>query len=55
MIIAHVNVIIKTVYIIIFMQYGSSAAHIASQNGHTETLAFLLANNADVNRTDRVY
>jgi ankyrin repeat protein len=31
------------------MQNGSTPAYIASQAGHTETLALLLANKADIN------
>jgi ankyrin repeat protein len=36
------------------MQDGNTAAILASQKGHTETLALLLANKADVNSSDRV-
>jgi ankyrin repeat protein len=36
------------------MQNGSTPAIIASQNGHTETLALLLANKADINAMDEV-
>jgi ankyrin repeat protein len=31
------------------MQDGVTPVYIASQNGHTETLALLLANKADIN------
>ena len=37
-----------------FMQDGDTPAIFASQEGHTETLALLLANNADVNSADKV-
>jgi hypothetical protein len=33
---------------------GGSLAHLASQRGHTETLALLLANKADINATRKV-
>ncbi len=36
------------------MQDGSSPAYAASQDGHTETLALLLANKADINAADMV-
>ena len=36
------------------MQYGDTPAIVASRNGHTETLALLLANKADVNWADKV-
>jgi ankyrin repeat protein len=36
------------------MQDGSTPAHFASANGHTETLAFLLANKADINAAAKV-
>ncbi len=36
------------------MQDGFTPAYIASQNGHTETLALLLANNAVINEVDKV-
>jgi hypothetical protein len=36
------------------MQDGRSPAHAASENGHTETLALLLSNNADANTADEV-
>ncbi len=36
------------------MQYGDTPAIAASLNGHTETLALLLANKADVNSADKV-
>ncbi len=36
------------------MQNGTTPAYIASQNGHTETLALLLANKADINAADKV-
>ena len=36
-------------YYSICMQDGTTPALIASQNGHTETLALLLANKADIN------
>jgi ankyrin repeat protein len=31
------------------MQFGSTPAHKASEKGHTEALALLLANKADIN------
>jgi ankyrin repeat protein len=31
------------------MQYGTTAAFIASYKGHTETVALLLANKSDIN------
>jgi hypothetical protein len=37
-----------------FMQGGYTLAHLASQNGHTETLALLLANKADINAARKV-
>ena len=36
------------------MQNGITQAYIASQNGHTETLALLLANKADINAANKV-
>jgi ankyrin repeat protein len=36
------------------MQNGTTAAIEASRNGHTETVALLLANKADVNSADEV-
>jgi ankyrin repeat protein len=36
------------------MQYGSTPAHEASENGHTETVALLLANKADINAANKV-
>jgi ankyrin repeat protein len=36
------------------MQNGTTPAFIASQTGHTETLALLLANKADINVADKV-
>ncbi len=36
------------------MQNGISPAHEASYNGHTETLALLLANKADINVANKV-
>jgi hypothetical protein len=31
------------------MQYGTTPAFLASEKGHTETVALLLANKADIN------
>ena len=36
------------------MQNGVTPAYIASQNGHTEILALLLANKADINAASEV-
>ena len=36
------------------MQIGTTPAHIASRKGHTETLALLLANKADINAAMKV-
>jgi ankyrin repeat protein len=36
------------------MQDGATPAIMASQNGHTETLALLLANKADINAASKV-
>ncbi len=36
------------------MQRGFTPAHEASEKGHTETLALLLANKADINAADEV-
>jgi ankyrin repeat protein len=36
------------------MQGGFTPAHIASQEGHTETVALLLANKADINAATKV-
>ena len=36
------------------MQGGATPAFIASQNGHTEVLALLLANKADINAASEV-
>ena len=36
------------------MQNGITPAYIASKNGHTETVALLLANNADINAAIKV-
>jgi ankyrin repeat protein len=37
------------------MQHGATPAYIASQNGHTETVALLLANKADINAASDVH
>jgi ankyrin repeat protein len=37
-----------------YFQDGCTPAFIASQNGHTETLALLLENKADANAADEV-
>jgi hypothetical protein len=37
------------------MQDGATPAFIASQNGHTEILALLLANKADINAAMKVH
>jgi hypothetical protein len=36
------------------MQSGATPAYIASSEGHTETLALLLENKADINAADEV-
>ncbi len=36
------------------MQCGITPANVASSNGHTETLALLLANKADINMANNV-
>jgi ankyrin repeat protein len=36
------------------MQDGNTAAHVASNNGHTETLALLVAKKADINAASTV-
>jgi hypothetical protein len=36
------------------MQYGTTSAHVASGEGHIETLALLLANKADINAASKV-
>jgi ankyrin repeat protein len=36
------------------MQNGITPAYEASHEGHTETVAFLLANKADINAADKV-
>jgi ankyrin repeat protein len=36
------------------MQDGNTPAHIASYNGHTETVAVLLTNKADINAANKV-
>ena len=36
------------------MQGGATLAYIASRNGHTQTLALLLANKADINAANKV-
>ncbi len=36
------------------MQNGNTPVYIASQNGHTETVALLLTNKADINATNKV-
>jgi ankyrin repeat protein len=36
-------------------QFIGTPAHVASYNGHTETLALLLANKADINSADQVH
>ncbi len=36
------------------MQHGFTPAFTASRNGHTETLALLLANKAEINAADDV-
>jgi ankyrin repeat protein len=37
------------------MQSGITPAYIASQGGHTETVALLLANKADINSANKVH
>ncbi len=37
------------------MQSGFTPAHVASANGHGETLALLLANKADINAANKVH
>ncbi len=37
------------------MQDGATPAYVASQSGHTETLALLLANKADINAANKVH
>jgi ankyrin repeat protein len=37
------------------MQNGNTPVYKASQNGHTETVALLLANEADVNSANKVH
>ena len=37
------------------MQVGATSAYIASEKGHTETLALMLANNADINAAIEVH
>ena len=37
------------------MQNGSTPAYIASQYGHTETVALLLENKADINSANKVH
>ena len=37
------------------MQDGITPASIASQNGHTETVALLLTNKADINAANKVH
>ena len=36
------------------MQHGTTPAHVASLDGHTETVALLLANKADINAANKV-
>jgi ankyrin repeat protein len=36
------------------MQSGATPAHVASEKGHTELLALLLANKADINAASEV-
>ncbi len=36
------------------MQTGATPAYVASENGHTQTLALLLANKADINAAMKV-
>jgi hypothetical protein len=37
------------------MQHGNAPADVASDNGHTESLALLLANKADINAATKVH
>ncbi len=37
------------------MQEGVTPAYVASQNGHTETVALLLTNKADINAANKVH
>jgi hypothetical protein len=37
------------------MQGGCTPAYVASQNGHTQTLALLLAHKADINAVNKVH
>jgi ankyrin repeat protein len=42
------------IHVSFFMQDGFTPAHKASEKGHTETLALLLENKADINAADEV-
>jgi ankyrin repeat protein len=43
-----------TWFALFFMQGGATPAYIASGNGHTETVALLLANKANINAASNV-
>jgi ankyrin repeat protein len=43
-----------TWFTLVFLQDGVTPAQTASENGHTETVALLLANKADINAADKV-
>jgi hypothetical protein len=47
--------IIKHGSLFFFMQDGTTPAIKASREGHTETLALLLANKADINAATKVH
>jgi ankyrin repeat protein len=37
------------------MQHGDTPAYTASKNGHTETVALLLTNKADINAANKAH
>jgi ankyrin repeat protein len=47
-------ILIFLLFLVFILQDGSTPAFRASENGHTQTLALLLENKADVNAKDKV-
>ncbi len=50
----NMNYYLKWFTLVFILQGGATPAYIASQNGHTETVALLLANKADINVASKV-
>ena len=52
----HYNMYIHNVYIIVMLllQFGKTALHLACGNGHTEVVKHLINNNANISAADNV-